>query len=202
MSAGQQPQFHLASASPRRREILAGLGLRFSCAGVDLDESRLENEAVETMVLRLAGDKAQAGRSPQSPALPILAADTIVVLGDRVFGKPKSEEDALAMLAALSGRSHRVITAVALLQGDALTTALSDTAVRFRDICPDESRDYWHSGEPGDKAGGYAIQGLGGMFVESISGSYSGVVGLPVYETVKLLEDAGIRLLPVQDRDD
>jgi len=197
-----EPQFHLASSSPRRRELLSGLGLKFTFGGVDLDEARLNNEAVEPMVLRLARDKALAGRNARSDELPVLAADTIVVLGDRVFGKPESEEDALGMLADLAGRSHRVLTAVALHCNGRIVTALSDTEVRFRDISPDEARRYWHSGEPGDKAGGYAIQGLGGMFVESLSGSYSGVVGLPVFETVQLLEDAGIRVLPVQEDDD
>lgn len=178
------------------------LGLNFTFGGVDLNESRLDDEAVEPMVLRLARDKALAGAMARSDALPVLAADTIVVLGERVFGKPASEADALGMLAALAGRSHRVLTAVALHCNGGVELALSDTAVRFRDIGPDEARRYWHSGEPADKAGGYAIQGLGGMFVESLSGSYSGVVGLPVYETVQLLEDAGIRVLPVQEHDD
>ena len=202
MSDRKRPQFHLASASPRRHEILSGLGLAFSFGGVDLDESRLEDETVEAMVLRLARDKAIAANGAQPANLPILAADTIVVLGKRVFGKPASEEDGLGMLAALSGHCHRVITAVALRQGNEMNTALSETAVQFRDISPDEARRYWHSGEPVDKAGSYAIQGLAGAFVESISGSYSGVVGLPVYETVQLLEAAGISILPAQDQDD
>ena len=196
------PTIHLASASPRRREILAGLGLSFSHAGVNLDESRLRAETVEEMVLRLARDKAMAGASPDREELPVLGADTIVVLGDRVFGKPASAEDALAMLAQLSGRRHRVLTAVALRRNAAIATALAATTVRFRDISPDEARRYWHSGEPADKAGSYAIQGLGGTFVASISGSYSGVVGLPVYETAELLEGAGIRVLPAVDQND
>lgn len=202
MPAELLQQFHLASGSPRRRAILSGLDLRFSYAGVDLDESRRADESVESMVVRLARDKALAGQHALPAGLPVLAADTIVVLGDRVFGKPVSEEDALAMLAALSGRRHRVITAVAMLQEHEFVTALADTTVQFRDICPDEARRYWHSGEPVDKAGGYAIQGLGGVFVASITGSYSGVVGLPVFETVQLLNAAGIRVLPEQDQDD
>lgn len=202
MNDAQQPQFHLASASPRRREILSGLGLAFSYGGVDLDESPLEDEAVEAMALRLAREKAIAANGVRTRELPVLAADTIVVLDQRVFGKPASEADCVGMLTTLSGRCHRVITAVVLQQGDVLHTALSETSVQFRDISPDEARRYWHSGEPGDKAGSYAIQGLGGAFVESISGSYSGVVGLPVYETVQLLEAAGIPLLPARDQDD
>ncbi len=196
------PSFHLASASPRRREILAGLGLRFSFAGVDLDESRQDHESVEEMVVRLARDKATAGYSPNNAQLPVLGADTVVVLGDRVFGKPSGEPDALDMLAALSGRRHRVLTAVALRQRDRTDVSLSDTAVRFRDISPDEARHYWQSGEPADKAGSYAIQGLGGTFVASISGSYSGVVGLPVFETVQLLDNAGIRVLTALEKHD
>lgn len=196
------PSFHLASASPRRREILAGLGLRFSFAGLDLDESRQDHESVEEMVVRLARDKATAGHSPDNAQLPVLGADTVVVLGDRVFGKPSGAQDALDMLAALSGRRHRVLTAVALRQRDRIDVSLSDTVVRFRDISPDEARHYWHTGEPAGKAGSYAIQGLGGTFVASISGSYSGVVGLPVFETVQLLDNAGIRILAALEQHD
>jgi len=196
------PSFHLASASPRRREILAGLGLRFSFAGLDLDESRQDHESVEEMVVRLARDKATAGHSPDNAQLPVLGADTVVVLGDRVFGKPSGAQDALDMLAALSGRRHRVLTAVALRQCDRIDVSLSDTVVRFRNISPDEARHYWHSGEPAGKAGSYAIQGLGGAFVASISGSYSGVVGLPVFETVQLLDNAGIRILAALEQHD
>ena len=186
------PQLHLASSSPRRRDILSALGLRFSHAGVDIDESPRPGEALSAMALRLAEEKARgAGRDD----LPVLGADTIVALGDRVFGKPTSEADALSMLAALSGTTHRVITGVALLAGAELETAMSDTEVRFRDIGPDEALAYWQSGEPRDKAGAYGIQGRGGVFVEAVSGSYSGVVGLPVFETAALLQRAGIDVL-------
>jgi septum formation protein len=186
------PDLHLASSSPRRREILAALGLTFSHGGVDIDESRRPGEGLEEMARRLAQEKALAAARD---GLPVLAADTIVVLGDRAFGKPATEGDALSMLAALSGRSHRVITGVALSADGELATAMSDTEVRFRDIRPDEALAYWQSGEPQDKAGAYGIQGLGGVFVESINGSYSGVVGLPVFETASLLRDAGLDVL-------
>ena len=189
------PQLHLASSSPRRREILTAMGLTFSHAGVDIDESRHKDEAVDDMVMRLAREKAFAADNEKHGQIPVLAADTIVVLGDRVFGKPASKEDALAMLAALSGTAHRVLTAVAVATGDELGTAMSDTEVRFRDINPDEALAYWQSGEPAGKAGAYAIQGLGGIFVESVNGSYSGVVGLPVFETADLLRQAGIEIL-------
>jgi septum formation protein len=190
-----KPDIHLASSSPRRREILDVMGVTFTHAGVDIDESRKDGEAVTDMALRLAREKALAVDDALASGLPILAADTIVVPGDRVFGKPASESDALAMLEALSGRTHRVITAIALRTPDRLLASLSDTEVRFRDISPEEALAYWQSGEPADKAGAYAIQGIGGIFVESVNGSYSGVVGLPVFETSRLLEEAGIRLL-------
>ena len=118
-----------------------------------------------------------------------------MVLGDTVFGKPLDQADALEMLRHLSGRTHQVNTGVAVLDGGDTHVALSSTDVRFREISPDEALAYWQSGEPADKAGAYAIQGLGGVFVEGIAGSYSGVVGLPVFETVSLLEKAGIRVL-------
>jgi septum formation protein len=192
----EQPHLHLASSSPRRREILTVLGLSFSYKGVDIDESRGGVEPVTEMVMRLAREKALAADNDQFEALPVLAADTIVVLGNRVFGKPSGEEDALSMLAALSGSVHKVFTAVALLVGGRVSTAMSETEVRFRDIGRDEARAYWQSGEPAGKAGAYAIQGLGGIFAESLHGSYSGVVGLPVFETAQLLRIGGIDVLP------
>lgn len=195
-----RPDLHLASSSPRRREILTALGITFTHAGVDIDESRNEGEAVDDMAIRLAREKALAVDDEHAKKRPILAADTIVVLGDRVFGKPASEEDALSMLAVLSGKTHRVITAISLRTADGLYTDMSDTEVQFRDISPDEALAYWQSGEPADKAGAYAIQGLGGVFVETISGSYSGVVGLPVFETAGLLRKAGIGLLTEANR--
>jgi len=187
------PSLHLASSSPRRREILTALGLSFSAAGVDVDERRLEGEAPEVMVVRLASAKASA--ATDDVAQLVLGADTAVVLGDVVFGKPRDVDDALSMLARLSGRTHQVMTGVALRRGASLQTALSITAVKFRKICPDEALSYWHSGEPCDKAGAYAIQGRGGVFVEAIVGSYSGVVGLPAFETARLLREAGLETL-------
>ena len=144
------------------------------------------------MVLRLAVLKARAATVDSAV---VLGADTAVVRGDLVFGKPRDEADALAMLAQLSGQRHEVLTGVAVLAGRELQTVLSTTEVWFREIRPDEARSYWQSGEPRDKAGAYAIQGLGGAFVESINGSYSGVVGLPAFETAKLLQNAGLDVL-------
>jgi len=169
------------------------LGLVFSSGGADVDESRQSGESAEEMVLRLAAAKARAIECAESEL--VLGADTAVVLGEEVFGKPQDREDAVATLARLSGNTHRVLTGVALCSAQGVRTALSCTEVRFREIRPDEARAYWQSGEPCDKAGAYAIQGLGGVFVEAISGSYSGVVGLPVFETARLLREAGLRVL-------
>ena len=187
-----RPLLHLASSSPRRRELLAAFGLRYSHAPVDVDESPLRGEAAGDYVRRLARAKAGAGRADGHDL--VLGADTAVVLDERIFGKPRDRDDAAGMLAALSGRTHRVLTAVALATPNDCAVAVSDTRVRFRELRPDEALAYWQTGEPSDKAGAYAIQGIGAMFVESIEGSYSGVVGLPLFETAGLLEQAGIDL--------
>lgn len=191
-----QPVLHLASSSPRRRDILNSIDIAHSFAGVDIDETALPDENAGDLALRLAREKACAVDPHEYPGLPILAADTVVVVDEQIFGKPTSEEHALAMLAALSGRVHWVLTAVALRRAGDCETRLSETEVRFRDINPDEARAYWQSGEPVGKAGAYAIQGYGGVFVEKVIGSYSGVVGLPVFETAELLKSAGIHVLP------
>lgn len=190
------PVLQLASTSPRRQEILRSLGLTFTVMAVEIDESRLEGETPQQMVLRLAANKAAAAVSADSQL--VIGADTIVVLGDRVLGKPRGMDDAVEMLMKLSGRSHTVLTGVALWSSTGITSALSQTEVRFREIGRDEARAYWHSGEPCDKAGSYAIQGRGGTFVAAISGSYSGVVGLPVYELAELLGNAGIEVVKKQ----
>jgi len=184
---------HLASQSPRRQELLAALGLRFTVAGVDVDERRLPDEAPEDMVVRLARAKAAAARA--GPGTVVIGADTAVVLGGRVFGKPADREDCLAILAALSGRVHKVMTGVAVRSRLGIRSSISTTDVTFREIGPDEALAYWQSGEPMDKAGAYAIQGRGGVFVSCIAGSYSGVVGLPVFETAALLREAGLEVL-------
>lgn len=188
---------HLASASPGRLEILAALGARFTAAGVEVDETRLDGEPVADMVIRLAVAKVAAAREMVRASLPVIGADTAVALDDRVFGKPGSQDEALRMLSTLSGRTHKVLTGVALGYAGAVRTAMSVTDVQFREIGPDEARRYWQSGEPLDKAGAYAVQGIGGIFVERISGSYSGVVGLPVFETAMLLAAAGLPVLPL-----
>lgn len=187
------PQLHLASSSPRRAEILRALGLEISIQGVAIDESPLDGESPLQMVLRLAQGKAAAA-SIDAGRL-VLGADTVVVLEQKVLGKPRDEADAIDMLLSLSGRRHQVLTGVALKTSEKIHLVYSMTNVQFREIGRDEATLYWQSGEPADKAGAYGIQGLGGQFVMSIEGSYSGVVGLPVFETAALLRQAGIDLM-------
>ncbi len=189
----RNPLLHLASSSPRRRELLDALGLEFSVAATDVDESPRQDESAQQMVLRLATAKARAADVDATEF--VIGADTAVVLDDEVLGKPQGREHAIAMLLKLSGRDHVVLTGVALRGPGGVQTALSSTDVFFREISPDEALAYWHSGEPHDKAGAYGIQGQGGAFVKAISGSYSGVVGLPIYETTQLLRLAGIDIL-------
>ena len=186
------PKLHLASSSPRRSRILEQMGVEFTAAGVDIDERQHPDETADIMVVRLAVEKACAV-APE-PGTVVLGADTAVVLDGEEFGKPADRADALRMLAMQSGRRHQVMTGVAVRAASTAESLLSVTEVTFRKIAPDEALDYWQSGEPRGKAGAYAIQGLGGTFVESIAGSYTGVVGLPVFETAELLRSAGIEL--------
>ena len=188
------PQICLASASPRRRELLAQLGVAHVVAPADIDESRRDGEAPGDYVLRMALEKARrvAAEPALSRGLPVLGADTSVVVQGGVLGKPADAAESRAMLELLSARVHEVLSAVALVSACGTQSRLSRTEVRFRAITADEAAAYWRCGEPRDKAGGYAIQGRAAAFVESISGSYSGVVGLPLFETAQLLEAAGI----------
>jgi septum formation protein len=185
----------LASASARRSLLLAQIGVRHRSHAADLDEDPLPGESPDVYVQRLARDKATAvvetlgGR----PDYPVLAADTTVVLDGRIYGKPADEEACVEILSALSGRRHEVLTAVALQAGDTLRSVLSTSRVTFRVIPADECRQYWATGEPAGKAGAYAIQGLGAVFVAAMDGSFSGVMGLPLYETAALLDAAGVR---------
>jgi len=158
---------------------------------VETDESLRTGESAEDLVLRLATAKAEAATNADY----VLGSDTVVVLDDEVLGKPEDIDAAVDMLLALSGRSHTVLTGVALKTPNGTEVVLSKTDVQFREIDRDEAISYWHSGEPVDKAGSYGIQGLGGVFVKGIQGSYSGVMGLPVFETVELLKSAGIEVL-------
>lgn len=176
---------YLASQSPRRRELLAQLGVRFEVLRVDVPEQRQVGESPEDYVLRLAHSKSRAGAA-LAPE-PVLGADTIVVLGADVLEKPQDEDHAVSMLTRLGGRTHTVMTAVALTQGNHNELCSCHTLVKFRSISEDEARAYWLTGEPRDKAGGYGIQGFGAVFVQEIQGSYSNVVGLPLFETAQLL---------------
>jgi septum formation protein len=187
---------HLASRSPRRLQLLRQIGIRPRVMAADLDESLLPGESPEAYVRRLAVNKAQYAYNALPPERrgPVFGADTAVVAAGRVLGKPQDREHAVEMLLSLSGRTHRVLTGVALVDG-AVRYRLSDSRVSFRPIDEAEARAYWDTGEPADKAGGYGIQGLGAVFVEGLEGSYSGVMGLPLYETAELLSEAGIALL-------
>ncbi len=189
-----EPTLILASSSPRRKEILETLGVTFTIRPTDVDESPRAGESAADMVLRLAA--AKAAKIPAGPGEIVIGADTAVVLGTEIFGKPVTADDALRMLSRLSGRTHQVMTGLAVATPAGLEPALSVTDVRFREIHPDEALRYWQSGEPQGKAGAYAIQGRGGVFVEAIMGSYTGVVGLPVFETARLLRAAGLEALP------
>ena len=188
---------YLASGSPRRRELLTQIGVPFSTVSAAIDETPLPNESPVAYVERLAREKARAGReqllmSPPASAFCVLGADTTVVLNERILGKPVDEADALAMLMALSGREHEVLTAIAIIDEGRCETRVVRSSVRFRNISKQEASLYWASGEPRDKAGGYAVQGLAAVFVSGLNGSYSAVVGLPVCETAELLGHFGI----------
>jgi nucleoside triphosphate pyrophosphatase len=187
-----EPVICLASMSPRRRELLAQIGVPHTVAAAHVDESLLPAEPPVDYVARLARLKATTVRQ-RGEALPVLAADTTVVLEGSVYGKPADRSDGLAMLAALAGKTHEVLTAVALATERSVTLRVNRSSVRFRNIERAEIEAYWRTGEPCDKAGGYAIQGYGAVFVAALSGSYSGVMGLPLLETAELLRDAGIR---------
>jgi septum formation protein len=187
----EQPLIILASASPRRKELLDQIGVRYTVHPVDIDETPRINEAPLAYVQRLAAEKSAACVARLQPERPVLAADTSVVLGDVIMGKPKDEADALAMLQQLSGKTHQVYSAISL-RGVQHHEAVSITEVTFKALTEQEIRAYWHSGEPLDKAGAYAIQGKGSLFVSEIRGSFSGVVGLPLFETAQLLRQQGI----------
>ena len=187
----------LASASARRQELLAQIGISFTVRSQDIDESIGSAELAEDYVMRMAMEKAMsalrqlAGSQGGDDTL-VLAADTSVVCDADVLGKPSSESDALEMLLRLSGREHRVLSAVMLATKNKQAAQLSESRVTFREISLAEARRYYASGEPEGKAGSYAIQGYGAVFVEQLHGSYSGVMGLPLFETAQLLTEFGV----------
>jgi septum formation protein len=191
------PSLYLASGSPRRRELLTQIGVSFTAVGVDIDETPLPDESAVAYVERLARDKAEAGMATlvtggNAADACVLGADTAVVLDGQILGKPVDQAHAQAMLNALSGREHEVLTAVAILDHSRCEAYVVRSVVRFRPIQAGEAQAYWNSGEPQDKAGGYAIQGLAAIFVDGLQGSYSAVVGLPLCETAELLSRFGI----------
>lgn len=188
------PALYLASASPRRRELLAQIGVAYHSLPVDIDETPEPAESAGAYVQRLAREKALVAlaRLNHSQSDCVLGADTTVVLDGQIMGKPRSRDEGLAMLAALSRRTHQVLTAVAVATDARCEVRLVESQVTFREITQAEAERYWASGEPADKAGGYAIQGLGAVFVRELQGSYSGVVGLPLCETAQLLASFGV----------
>lgn len=185
----------LASASPRRRELLQQIGVKFDVLPVHIDESIHAQELPETYVQRLALQKAQEGYRRQENGLPVLGSDTIVLLDGCIMGKPEGRQDALDMLGRLSGRQHQVLSAVAMVRSDKSRCLLNTSRVFFGVLSSVDIEAYWATGEPADKAGAYGIQGIAGQFVERLDGSYSGVMGLPLFETAQLLQDFGIATL-------
>lgn len=190
---------YLASGSPRRRELLRQIGVPFRVVAAPVDETPRLNEAAPAYVLRLAAAKAGAGWDRSRDAAqasaadcPVLAADTAVVLNGRILGKPVDRQDAEDMLRQLSGRTHEVLTAIALRTGEGVRSRVSRSEVTFRAVAAAEARAYWDTGEPRDKAGAYAIQGRAAIFIADLRGSYSGVMGLPLFETAELLGEAGV----------
>ncbi len=198
---------YLASRSLRRRELLKQIGVNFELLllretpprGVDIDETPLPDESPTDYACRIAKAKAEAGWMQliqrRVPLLPVLAADTVVSLKGQIFGKPENSTHAEEMLSALSGQTHEVLTAVAMIELDRVRVHLSTSTVQFRDISKREIRAYLAVNEAHDKAGAYAIQGMAAVFVAKISGSYSGIMGLPLFETARLLEEFGMEVL-------
>ena len=186
----------LASASPRREKLLRQLGVNFVTEPQDIVEEKRIDESPEKFVKRMAEEKASSARDKRKENdIVVLASDTIVVCDERVLGKPKDKSDGIKMLLTLSNKTHRVLSAVTLANALRYKSAVSCTSVLFRKISEIEAEYYWDSGEPEGKAGGYAIQGCGAVFVQSINGSYSGVMGLPLFQTAQLLSEFGIYFL-------
>jgi septum formation protein len=193
---------YLASASPRRAELLGQIGVAFERRPADVDESPHPDESPDHLVRRLSAAKAEAvwQRLAADDVRPVLAADTVVVIDGKMLGKPADRRAALQMLETLSGRTHQVLTAVAVRGGRRAATLVASSKVRLRATTPTEREAYCETGEPYDKAGAYGVQGFGGVFVEHLEGSYSCVMGLPLIETVALLRPFGLpRWLPPEE---
>ncbi len=195
ISVPESPLLVLASVSPRRSALLRQIGVPHRVVPSTIEEARLEHEPVRRCVQRLAEHKAlEVYARLHDNSLVVLGADTEVVIDDAMLGKPRDRRDGIEMLARLSGREHEVFSAVALAQRGTVNSSLCRSTVRFRILAAAECEAYWDSAEPCDKAGGYAIQGLGAVFVERLQGSYSAVMGLPLFETAALLSAAGVAL--------
>jgi len=192
----EYPQIYLASNSPRRQELLYQMGVSFTVVPQFIEEEHKLNESPEDFVTRLALEKAGDGLQRQSnQQIPVLGSDTAVVLDGQILGKPEFREQAIEMLLSLSDCTHQVMTAVALKNEQKTEVTISISQVSFAKLSKEMCENYWQTGEPADKAGSYGIQGKGALFISRLSGSYSGVMGLPIYETSKLLNRFGIKLL-------
>jgi len=187
---------YLASQSPRRSELLQQMQVPFQTLSVDVDETPFENELPEDLVARLALSKALTGWNSiaerREHLAPVLGSDTIVVCRDQILGKPRNQNEFIQMFHSLSGNTHKVITAVAVVQDKKKRIIIQTSSVTFCELSEQEMVNYWNTGEPQDKAGGYGIQGIAAMFITHMEGSYSGVMGLPIYETTKLLKQFGV----------
>ena len=182
-------QIILASASPRRAELLDQVGISYEIQSVDINEDPMLNESAVDLVQRLAIEKSQAIKNADKP---VIGSDTLGLMGGQLLVKPTDVENSIKMLSAMSGNWHEILTAVAITYKDNTTVLLNRNRVLFRKISQDEMIRYWETGEPQDKAGSYAVQGIAAMFIERIEGSYSGIMGLPLFETMQLLNDLGI----------
>jgi len=189
-----RPQLILASASPRRRELLDQIQVSYKAFPVNIDESQIPGETAEEFVKRLAIEKAGASYK-QNPHCVVLGSDTIVVIGSTILGKPENKAHAIEILSLLSGSTHKVMTAVAIHSSEFKECVMSVSEVEFTELTRQQIEAYWDTGEPVDKAGAYGVQGIAAQFIKNISGSYSGIMGLPLFETAQLLEKSGIKLL-------
>jgi len=185
----------LASASPRRLELLRQIKINPIVHAAEIDEIAFAGEEPKQFVRRMAEEKTASVTAFYDIESVVIGADTVVVSGDQIFGKPTSYDDALAMLSSLSGKRHKVLTAVCVSRVRAHSTCIVESSVRFRELTSAEIAAYWQTKEPLDKAGAYAIQGMAAMFIEEIQGSYSGIMGLPLYEVARLLAAVGVKML-------
>ena len=189
-----KPQLILASSSPRRRELLDQIQVSYKALPVNIDESHIPDETAEQFVKRLAIEKAEAGYK-QNPHCVALGSDTIVVIGSKILGKPENKAHGIEILSLLSGSTHQVMTAVAVHSSEYRACVMSVSEVEFAELTEQQIEAYWATGEPVDKAGAYGVQGIAAQFIKKISGSYSGIMGLPLFETAQLLEKSGIKIL-------